>query len=83
VNKNTAGRGNDLPKMSEKPAPSLLSLPTEIIQLILSYIPSQYLSQNVEMTCKKLRKAMIPVYRVTVLPEIGVTTYTLSLFLEP
>ncbi|KAF4766708.1 hypothetical protein HAV15_010037 [Penicillium sp. str.  len=50
--------------MSEKPAPSLLSLPTEIIQLILSYIPSQHLSQNVEMTCKELRKAMIPVYRV-------------------
>ncbi|OGE47032.1 hypothetical protein PENARI_c073G00846 [Penicillium arizonense] len=50
--------------MSGRQAPSLLSLPIEIIQLILSYIPSQDLSQNVEMTCKELRKAMIPVYRV-------------------
>ena len=50
--------------MVETQASSLFSLPTEIIQLILAYIPSRDLSQNVEMTCKELRKFMIPVYRI-------------------
>lgn len=50
--------------MVEIQASSLLSLPTEIIQSILAYIPARDSSQNVEMTCKELRKLMIPVYRI-------------------
>lgn len=43
---------------------NLLSLPTEITQMILAYLPSRDLSHNVEMTCKGLRQLMIPVYQV-------------------
>ena len=42
----------------------LLSWPTEIIQSILAYIPARDLSQNVEVTCKELRRLTIPVYRI-------------------
>ncbi|OQD78089.1 hypothetical protein PENANT_c090G03597 [Penicillium antarcticum] len=50
--------------MAERKASSLLSLPTEIIQSILAYIPSRESSENVEMTCKELKELLIPVYRV-------------------
>ena len=50
--------------MVEIQASTLLSLPTEIIQSILAYIPAPDSSQNVEMTCKELRKVMTPVYRI-------------------
>ena len=42
----------------------LLSLPTEITQMILAYLPSRDLSHNVEMTCKGLRQLMTPLYQV-------------------
>ena len=50
--------------MVRRSASPLFSLPTEIIQLILAYIPSKDLSHGVEMTCKELRNLMIPIYRL-------------------
>lgn len=50
--------------MNKRRPVDLLSLPSEIIQMILAHIPSRDLSHNVEMTCKGVRQLMIPVYQV-------------------
>lgn len=49
--------------MNKRQPVNLLSLPTEIIQMIFAYIPSRDLSHNVEMTCNGLRQLMIPLYQ--------------------
>ncbi|KAL4876754.1 ankyrin repeat-containing domain protein [Aspergillus karnatakaensis] len=56
---------------------ALLDLPTEIIQQILLYLPVRDLDQNVDKTCKALRHATNPVFRLKYgrdpapIPEVG------------
>ncbi|KAL7649170.1 hypothetical protein ACMYSQ_012395 [Aspergillus niger] len=49
--------------MTGKSSAALTCLPTEILQQILSYLPTEDLSQNVQWTCTKLRDVTCLVYR--------------------
>lgn len=55
--------GLTLRRMADTRPSALLNLPNELIQAIFACLSAQDLSQNVQMTCKKLNDLTFPVYR--------------------